>query len=136
MISQASIESLSDILDLESSNFVRYIQEVAELRPSRPGDAEAVALFEELYLDSSSKITELSALLAERPANGVNYVGLAAAVGTYHPGDSGWQVADGPLHRRLEADQLKLLDAQSFSLGPVPRESPREPEGDGHERPY
>ena len=44
MISQASIESLSNILDLESSNFVRYIQEVAELRPSRSGDAEAVAL--------------------------------------------------------------------------------------------
>ena len=60
MISQASIESLSNILDLESSNFVRYIQEVAELRPSRAGDAEAVALFEELYLDSSSNITDLS----------------------------------------------------------------------------
>ena len=68
MISQASIESLSDILDLESSNFVRYIQEVAELRPSRSGDAEAVALFEELYLDSSSNITELSALLADHAA--------------------------------------------------------------------
>jgi len=68
MISQASIESLSDILDLESSNFVRYIQEVAKLRPSRSGDAEAIALFEELYQDSSSNITELSALLADHAA--------------------------------------------------------------------
>ncbi len=68
MISQASIESLSDVLDLESSNFVRYIQEVAELRSSRSGDAEAIALFEELYLDSSSNITELSALLADHAA--------------------------------------------------------------------
>jgi hypothetical protein len=68
MISQASIESLSDILDLESSNFVRYIQEVAELRPSRSGDAEAVALFAELYLDSSANITELSDLLADHAA--------------------------------------------------------------------
>ena len=58
MISQASIESLSDILDLESSNFVRYIQEVAKLRPTRYGDAEALALFEELYQDSTSKISE------------------------------------------------------------------------------
>lgn len=67
-MTQAAIDSLSDILDLESSGFVRYLQEVAELRASRGGDAEVLTLIDELYLESSANITELSGLLSDHAA--------------------------------------------------------------------
>ena len=68
MISQASLDSLSDILDLESSCFVRYLQEVAELRSSADGDDDVQALFAELYEESSAGLVDLSALLMDHAA--------------------------------------------------------------------
>ena len=63
MFSQDSLDLLSEALDLESSSLVRYLHEVAQLRPVRDGDADALALFARLYSDSSAGIADLSALL-------------------------------------------------------------------------
>src|SRR5262249_32944267 len=53
----------------------------------------------------------LGALLPHGPADGVDDVGLAAAVGADDPDDVGVEMDDGPVDERLETADLELPDA-------------------------
>lgn len=68
MCSQAALDILSGILDQEAGSLVRYLQEAAQLRPARQGDAEAQAVLEELYSESCLDMCAIAALLGEHVA--------------------------------------------------------------------
>src|SRR5262249_25205947 len=65
----------------------------------------------------------LGALLAHAPADGVDDVGLAAAVGPDDPDHVGVEVDDGPVHEGLEAADLELAD--THEQGAAGREAGR-----------
>src|SRR5262249_35044030 len=68
----------------------------------------------------------LRARLAEHPADGIDHVRLPAAVRTHDGGDPGRKLEDGPVHERLEAGELDLLDAHPLPHGPAgPPPAPR-----------
>lgn len=68
MYSQAALDILADVLDQEASSIVRYLQEVAQLRPADEADAQVQAVLEQLYAESCLDMGALSALLGEHAA--------------------------------------------------------------------
>jgi hypothetical protein len=71
----------------------------------------------------------LDTLLPETPSYSVDHVGLATAVGTHDARDTGREVEDGAVWKRLEAVKLQLANVHGGLDRAVGREDNRRWDG-------
>ena len=68
MYSQAAIDILAAVIDQEARSIVRYLDEIAELRPIDSEDAKVQAVLEQLYSESCLDMGAIMELLDEHAA--------------------------------------------------------------------
>ncbi len=96
-----------DLAEIDREQPVAVVDDEADVGHAH-GAAIGAAREDEVLGPSAAKSPTL---LAERPAQPVGEVRLAAAVGAHDRGDAGAQLDDGALRERLEADQSELAES-------------------------